>query len=142
MSPELADVAERLNKLESQNRKLKRFLAVILLLVGAVLLMGQAKPGVVKTASLQARVDASCGVRPHLSVRTNERADLRSRQVKALIPQREQRCPGIAKETPSVFVISEQPADGELDCFLGHDDELAMQFRARCIHIAFVRSRM
>ena len=82
-----------------------------------------------------------CGIRPHLSVRTNERADLRSRQVKALIPQRG----GVAlgsRRAPSVFVIGEQPADGELDCFLGHDDELAMQFRARCIHIAFVRSRM
>ena len=70
------------------------------------------------TATLQAWVDARGGVRPQFPLRLDERLDLATRELEALVPKRRQHSARVFQELlPQVFV-GEHTADKELNGLL------------------------
>jgi hypothetical protein len=64
---------------------------------------------------LKVRIDPCCGVAPEHSVRPNQSVDLDGRQCDTLIAQRRQ-CPDrIAQEIQTVFLVSHQATDDQLN---------------------------
>lgn len=68
MNPELQAVVERLEKVEKENRILKRFCLAILLMLGAAVVMGQARPVRIVEAESFVLKDSAGQVRARLAV--------------------------------------------------------------------------
>lgn len=73
-----------------------------------------------QTGSLQARVDALCGVYPECLVRSYQRFGFPCRQLDAPVAQSGQRSSRVAQESNAIPLVGHQPSDDQLNRFQRH----------------------
>jgi len=93
------------------------------------------------TRPLKVRIDACCGVAPECSVRSNQRVDLRGRQLDTLIAQRRQSADRITQEFQTVFLVGHQATDDHLNGSQRHGCASGGRAAPTCVRPMSLRTR-